>query len=156
MPPETATLLSEPCADVEDHPVVHDVNEEHEEQLTRIEKLCRRIADATGAPISLFLAIVIQIAWVFVGSVTHWDPYPFAFLLTCSNILQLILIFVLAVAQKQSSQHAELRAEADHDHISRLMHHQEVQEELLLRLARQTQTDVADIKLAIDRLMEAA
>jgi uncharacterized membrane protein len=156
MPPDTSTLLTDPDRNVEEHPKVHDVNQEQQDQLSSVEKLCKKIADTTGAPVALFLAIVIQFAWVAFGSITHWDPYPFAFLLTCSNILQLILIFVIAVAQKQSSQHAELRAEADHEHISRLMHHQEVQEELLMRLAKQTQIDVADVKTAIDELISAA
>jgi uncharacterized membrane protein len=156
MPPETATLVSDPTQDVEDHPAVHDVNQEAQEQLSAVEKVCRKIADATGAPIALFLAIVVQFAWVIIGQATHLDSYPFPFLLTCSNILQLILIFVIAVAQKQSAQHAELRAEADHDHISRLMHHQEVQEEILMRLALKTQTDVEDIKAAVDQLLRAA
>jgi uncharacterized membrane protein len=84
---------------VENHPLVDDVNAEHQDQLTETEKVCRRIADATGAPIALLLAILVQIIWIVVGWATHWDPFPFVFLLTCSNVLQLILIFVIAVAQ---------------------------------------------------------
>ncbi len=76
------------------------------------------------------------------GIITHLDPYPFAFLLTCSNVLQLILIFILAVGQKQSACHAELRAEHDHDSISRLLYHQEVQEEVLIALARKIGVEV--------------
>jgi uncharacterized membrane protein len=155
MPTSADALVNDAALDVGDHPLVHDVNEEHQEQLSAIEKFCKKIADATGAPISLTLAIILQLVWVAVGSITKWDPYPFPFLLTCSNILQLILIFVIAVAQKQSSQHAELRAEADHDHISRLMNHQEVQEDILIRLARQTQVDIEDIKAAITKLCAA-
>ncbi len=156
MPPETTSLVKDPTQDVEDHPQIRDVNEEHEKRLSPIERTCKTIADATGAPLALFLAIVFQVVWVAVGSLTGKDPYPFVFLLTVSNIVQLILIFIIAVAEKQSSQHAELRAESDHENISRLLHHQEVQEELLLRIASQTQIDVADIKKAIDKLMRAA
>ena len=148
-----AALLSPAEPSAEEHPLVRDVNAEHRERLDPIERACKRIADWTGAPLALFLAIVVQFVWIVVGITTHLDPFPFAFLLTVSNILQLILIFVIAVAQKQSSQHAELRAECDHDWISRLLHHQEVQEELLVRLAEQTQLDIADIKAAIDRLL---
>lgn len=154
--PSNSALVEHPDTDVEDSLLVRDVNEEHQEQLSAVEKICKQIADLTGAPLALALAIVVQFAWVIVGSITHWDPYPFPFLLTVSNILQLILIFIIAVAQKQSSQHAELRAEADHEHISRLMHHQEVQEDILLKLAAQTQIDVVDIKVAIARLLRAA
>lgn len=156
MPSELPTLVTDPTQDVEDHPQIRDVNEEHEENLSAIEKFCKTIADATGAPMALFLAIVFQIAWVAIGTISHWDPYPFVFLLTVSNIIQLILIFIIAVAEKQSSQHAELRAESDHENISRLLHHQEVQEEILMRIATQTQIDVSDIKVAIAKLMKAA
>ncbi|MHB8231087.1 MAG: DUF1003 domain-containing protein, partial [Vulcanimicrobiaceae bacterium] len=118
---------------VEDHPLVDDVNAIHRDRLSATERICRRIADATGAPLALVLAIVLQFVWLAVGTVTHWDPFPFVFLLTCSNVIQLILIFVIAVAQKQQTQHDEIRAESDHDAISRLLYHQQVQDELLLR-----------------------
>src|SRR4029077_11137421 len=99
--PQGASLLNDPKTDVTDHAMVRDVNEEHEASLSATEKLCKRIADATGAPIALALAIISQFVWVIVGSLTHWDPFPFVFLLTMSNILQLILIFIISVAQKQ-------------------------------------------------------
>lgn len=156
MPPETMSIVDDPTQDVEDHPQIRDVNEEHEKSLSPVEKICKTVADATGAPLALFLAILFQVAWVVVGTATHFDPFPFVFLLTISNIIQLILIFVIAVAEKQSAEHAELRAEADHENISRLLHHQEVQEELLLRIATQTQIDVSDIKRALAQLMKAA
>jgi hypothetical protein len=73
-------------------------------------------------------------------------------LLTCSNVLQLILIFILAVGQRQSSAHAELRAEHDHDSISRLLYHQELQEEVLLQIARRMECDISEIKVRIDQL----
>lgn len=139
-------------AGMEDHPLVDDVNALHQNQLTPTEKICRRIADATGAPTALILAIIVQFIWIGIGAATHWDPFPFVFLLTCSNVLQLILIFVIAVAQKQQTQHDELRAEADHDSISRLLYHQQVQNELLIRLAQQSGIDVADLKSAAAKL----
>ena len=156
MPPETVSIIADPSQDVEDHPQIRDVNEEHQQSLSPVERVCKHVADATGAPLALFLAIVFQVIWVAVGTATHWDPFPFVFLLTVSNIVQLVLIFVIAVAEKQSAEHAELRAEADHENISRLLHHQEVQEELLLRIAQQTQIDVSDIKRALVSLMQAA
>ena len=146
--------VTAPTIDITDHPAVADVNEQHQAQLSATEKVCKRIADATGAPIALLLAIIIQLAWVAVGMATHWDPYPFAFLLTCSNILQLILIFVIAVAQKQSSQHDELRAEADHDAISRLLYHQQLQEAFLERLTQKLGIEIEDLQRAITALQK--
>ena len=138
--------------DVTEHPLVHDVNREHNESLSPIERVCKRIADSTGAPIALGLAILIQFIWIPVGIFTKLDPFPFAFLLTCSNILQLILIFILAVGQRQSAAHAELRAEHDHDSISRLLYHQELQERILIQIASKIEADVEDLKSSVAQL----
>jgi len=141
--------------DISDHPLVHDVNQEHADSLSPVEKACKRIADSTGAPIALFLAILVQFIWIPIGIFTKLDPYPFAFLLTCSNILQLILIFILAVGARQSSAHAELRAEHDHSSISRLLYHQEVQENILIEIASKIECDVSDLKAMVVKLAAA-
>ncbi len=141
--------MNGPATHVEDHPMVDDVNAIHAARLSATERFCRKVANATGAPIALLLAIVVQIVWLAIGSITHWDPFPFVFLLTCSNVIQLILIFVIAVAQKQQTMHDEIRAEADHDSISRLLYHQQVQEELLLRLAARAGIEVDDVRPSI-------
>lgn len=145
-----------PLTDMENHPLVDDVNAMHQERLSGTEKICRRIADLTGAPLALLLAIIVQIAWITVGAITHWDPFPFVFLLTCSNVLQLILIFVIAVAQKQQTQHDELRAEADHNSISRLLYHDQLQNELLMRIAEHTGCDISDLKATAAKLATAS
>ncbi|MDB5043591.1 MAG: rane protein-like protein [Candidatus Eremiobacteraeota bacterium] len=141
--------------DVTDHPLVHDVNAEHTESLSPVERICKRIADSTGAPLALAMAIVFQFVWIIIGMATKWDPFPFVFLLTISNVVQLILIFILAVGQRQSSAHAELRAEHDHDSISRLLYHQELQENLLLQIATKIECDVSDLRATVAKLAAA-
>ena len=138
--------------EIDRHPLVHDVNQEHADGLSRTELACKKVAIWTGAPLALMLAVVIQGVWIVVGQLTRWDPYTFPFLLTCSNVLQLILIFVLAVGQRQSSEHAELRAEHDHDSISRLLYHQEVQEQLLIAIAQKIELNVEQIQGMVTRL----
>jgi uncharacterized membrane protein len=136
----------------DEHPLVHDVNAEHIERLSPVELICKRIADGTGAPLALALAVAGQVVWIVVGIATKIDPYPFAFLLTCSNVLQLVLIFVLAVGQRQSAGHAELRAEHDHDSISRLLYHQEVQEQILLAIATKIDANVQQTRAMVAEL----
>jgi uncharacterized membrane protein len=141
---------------MDDHPLVDDVNAMHQDRLSRTERLSRRIADLTGSPTALILAIVVQLAWISVGAVTHWDPFPFVFLLTCSNVLQLILIFVIAVAQKQQTQHDELRAESDHDGISRLLYHQQLQNGLLMHIAERCGADISELRATAAKLAAPA
>ena len=134
-----------PGGDPERHPTIDNVNALLAERLSPTEHICRRIAALTGAPAALVAAIVLQFVWIGIGLATRWDPYPFVFLLTCSNVIQLILIFVIAVAQRQLSLHDELRAEADHGAISRLLYHQQTQELLLVRLAEKLDVDTRDL-----------
>jgi uncharacterized membrane protein len=148
----TPAMPSMPVGDITDHPLVHDVNQEHLDSLSPVERFCKRIADWTGAPLALGLAILLQALWIPLGVITKFDPFPFVFLLTCSNVLQLILIFILAVGQRQSSAHAELRAEHDHDAISRLLYHQELQERILIQIASKIECDVADLKTMVAQL----
>ena len=106
----------------------------------------------TGAPAALVAAIVLQLVWIRIGLTTQRDPYPFVFLLTCSNVIQLILIFVIAVAQRQLSLHDELHAEADHGAISRLLYHQEAQDLLFVRLAEKLEVDARDLRPLLSAL----
>jgi uncharacterized membrane protein len=141
-----------PVSDVTEHPLVHDVNQEHAENLSSVERFCKRVADWTGAPLALGIAILFQAIWIPVGILTKFDPFPFTLLLTFSNVVQLILIFILAVGQRQSSAHAELRAEHDHDSISRLLYHQELQERILMQIAVKTEANVEDLKASVAQL----
>jgi uncharacterized membrane protein len=141
-----------PVSDVTEHPLVHDVNQEHAENLSSVERFCKRVADWTGAPLALGLAIAFQAIWIPVGILSKFDPFPFTLLLTFSNVVQLILIFILAVGQRQSSAHAELRAEHDHDSISRLLYHQELQERILMQIAVKTEANVEGLKASVAQL----
>jgi len=140
----------------ENHPLARNSFQDHLDALSPVERICKRISDLTGSPLALGLAIAIQALWIPIGIFTHLDPFPFAFLLTCSNIIQLVLIFVLAVGQRQAAAHAELRAEHDHDSISRLLYHQEVQEQVLIALARKLEIEVHDIETIVKQLASEA
>src|ERR1700687_1554776 len=132
--------------------VLRNPNEAHEERLSPVERFCKRVSDSTGAPIALAIVIVAQLIWIAIGQVTGRDPFPFIFLLTISNVIQLTLLFVISVAQRQSSQHAEMRAELDHEWIGYLLEHQELQEQLLLRIAAKSNADTADLQGRINAL----
>ena len=139
-----------------DRPKTLNANDLHAARLTPTERLCQRIADWTGAPAALLGAIVLQGLWIALGIWTRIDPFPFVFLLTVSNVIQLVLIFVIAVAQRQQSRHDQLRAELDHAALCRLLEHQDVQEHILISLARQQGLDITEPTRAVDRLAAEA
>ncbi|HZZ00492.1 MAG TPA: DUF1003 domain-containing protein [Candidatus Baltobacteraceae bacterium] len=136
------------------HPAVRNVNDLQSERLSVTEKLCQRIAAGTGAPITLVAVIVFQIIWIVVGQATKMDPFPFVFMLTVSNVVQLVLIVVVAVAGRQQSQHDSIRADEDHATISRLLYHQQAQEMLLLQIAEKAGIDTAEVRATITELAQ--
>jgi hypothetical protein len=95
--------------------------------MTRIEKLCAWLCDKIGTPQVLVGSIFAQIAWAVIGQLTHWDPYPFPFMLTVSNMLQLVLIFAVACGQRDSVKRTEKRSEHDHkmlEHLEKILDNQ--------------------------------
>ncbi len=128
-----------------DHAGTDNANQLQDAELSTTERLCRSIADWTGAPIALITAIVAQLVWIAIGIYTQFDPFPFVFLLTVSNVLQLILIFVIAVAQRQQSRHDQLRAVLDHQALRQLLAQQEVHGTLLSQLAARQGVDVTKL-----------
>lgn len=136
------------------HPAVQNVNDLQAERTSATEKFCQRIAAGTGAPITLVGVIVFQIVWIVVGQLTKMDPFPFVFMLTVSNVIQLVLIVVVAVAGKQQSLHDAIRADEDHASISRLMYHQQAQEMLLLEIADKLGIDCADLRATVTALAQ--
>ena len=65
-----------------------------------VEKICQRIAYLIGTSTALVLSVTLQVVWVLYGSISHKDPFPFVFMLTVSNMIQLTLIFILANGQR--------------------------------------------------------
>jgi|SRR5579862_2514078 len=141
-------------AALESHPALNDVNAMHAERLSVTEQMCQRIAAGTGAPITLVAVIIFQIIWIIVGQLTKMDPFPFVFMLTVSNVVQLVLIVVVAVAGKQQAQHDAIRADEDHAALSRLLYHHQTQEMLLVQIAEKLGVDTAELKSVISELAQ--
>jgi uncharacterized membrane protein len=138
--------------DFDTHPLVKNVNDIRDDEKSYLEKVCSWVCDEVGSPVALILIIVIQFIWIIIGQYSKLDPYPYSFLLTISNVLQLILIFILAVGQRESQKHAEMRAQNDHDNIVHVMHHQDLQEIMLFRLMEANKLDTSDVKQDLESL----
>jgi low affinity Fe/Cu permease len=145
-------LLPKKGSNNRSHPAAANVNDLHEQSLTVTERFCQKIGESTGAPITLVAVIVFQLIWIILGQITKMDPFPYIFMLTVSNVVQLILIVVLAVAGKQQASHAEIRAEEDHASLSRMLYHQQTQEAMLLDLAAKAGIDVTEYTRAVNEL----
>lgn len=80
------------------------------------ERLGYYITLRVGTMAFFYLLVLWQIGWMIWQTIMGkhaFDPYPYPFLLFCSNIIQLIFLPILAVGNNVLSKHSELRAEND-------------------------------------------
>lgn len=74
-----------------------------------ISNVCRAISKAIATDEAVAGAMLFQFLWITIlGFLLKVDPYPFVFLLTVSNVIQLILIFVIARAQRDDELHGKI------------------------------------------------
>jgi len=97
---------------------LRDVNAEHAESLTRVERLAIFISDHVGTPTFFFAIVLWTIFWL------SWNllaPHPlqfdrptaFVLWLFMSNLIQIFLMPLIMVAQNLQDRHTQLRAEND-------------------------------------------
>ena len=128
------------------HKSPRNINIEHKEHLTRLEKIAVWITDNVGS-MGFFLIIllwtVLWLGWnTLAPAEARFDPYPaFVLWLFISNMIQIFLMPLIMIGQNLQSRHAELRAEADFEintkaeiEIETIMMHLENQNELILQI----------------------
>jgi len=101
------------------HAPVRNVNAEHEEHITSLEKLALFISDHVGTPgffLLILLWTIFWLGWNFLAppNLKFDRPMSFVFWLFISNCIQIFLMPLIMVAQNLQGRHAELRAENDY------------------------------------------
>jgi len=127
---------------------IRNVNIEHKQHLTRLERAAIQITDRVGT-MGFFLLIftwtIAWLSWNALAPVTlRFDPFPaFVLWLFLSNMIQIFLMPLLMVGQNLQARHAEARAEADFEintkaeqEVEVILLHLEQQNELMLEILR--------------------
>ncbi|MCE9642958.1 MAG: DUF1003 domain-containing protein [Candidatus Andersenbacteria bacterium] len=127
---------------------VRNVNVEHHENLSPLERLALHTTDKVGSMGFFFLVALWTICWILWNTYApkefRFDPFPgFILWLFISNVLQLILLPLIMVGQNLQSRHAEARAEADFElnvqaerEIKELLSNMKKQNNLILEILR--------------------
>src|ERR1700694_4524375 len=89
-------------------------------------RLGAEITRRVGTMWAVYIAIVIQVSWMTLATIGIWefrrDPYPFAFLLFLSNIVQLLLMFVIMVGQQVLGAASDKRAVVTYQDAEAILH----------------------------------
>lgn len=138
---------------------VRNVNAEHEQSLSPLERLAIFVTDRVGTMGFFFIILgwtVIWLGWnVLAPPSLRFDPYPaFVLWLFISNLIQIHLMPLIMVGQNLQGRHSELRAESDYEvnmkaeaEVEAILMHLEHQNEMILeilhRIERLEQREVA-------------
>jgi uncharacterized membrane protein len=125
---------------------IQNVNTQHRERLTPINKLALWITNHVGSMGFfgiIFCWTVIWLSWNTLAPITwRFDPFPaFVLWLFISNMIQIFLMPLIMVGQNLQSRHSEIRAEQDfyinkkaETEIETILMHLENQNELILQI----------------------
>ena len=99
-------------------------------------RLGAAITRSIGTMWAVYVAVFIQVTWMALATIGIWefkkDPYPFAFLLFLSNIVQLLLMFVIMVGQQVLGAASDKRAVVTYQDAEAILHEcLQMQEHLL-------------------------
>jgi len=132
---------------------VRDVNAQHEQELTRLERMATFMSDHVGTPGFFFIIITWTLLWLgwnlLAPARMKFDPpMGFVFWLFVSNMIQIFLMPLIMVAQNLQTRHAELRAQSDYEvnlkaerEIAAVLRHLEYQNEMLRALVQKLVAD---------------
>ncbi len=128
------------------HKPIRNVNVEHRESLSGLERFAVWITDKVGS-MGFFIIIVVWtvswLGWNTLGpSDLRFDPFPaFVLWLFLSNMLQIFLMPLIMIGQNLQGRHSERRAESDFEvnikaerEIEMILLHLEQQNDLILKI----------------------
>jgi len=128
---------------------IRNINLEHYESLTGLEKFAVVVTKRVGTMGFFFVIFGWTILWVswniFAPAEFRFDPYPaFVLWLIISNAIQISLMPLIMIGQNLQGKHDEARAEADYDvnakaerEIEAILMHLENQDEMLLQILKE-------------------
>jgi uncharacterized membrane protein len=99
---------------------VRNVNSEHDENLTGLERLAMWVTEHVGTMGFFIVVFSWTILWLGWNSIAPrellFDPFPaFVFWLFISNMIQLFLMPLIMVGQNLQGRHSEARSQADYE-----------------------------------------
>lgn len=160
MPPSLAEVLKR-------RKPVRNVNEQHDQSLSRLERVAVAITDKVGSMGFFLIIFTWTLLWCGYNILAtevpslHWpsfDPFPaFVAYLLISNVIQIWLMPLLMVGQNLQSRHADLRAESDFEvnvkaekEVEAILLHLEHQNELLYALMQKVGLNVEEVLKGTD------
>jgi len=127
-----------------EHPPVRDLNREADRHTSAAQRVAEDLGRVIGSWTFVVLQVVLIAGWLaanVLAFVAHWDPYPFQALNFVMSLEAAIWVSVVLMALNRLADRERLRAQHEYEidvkveeEMRMLMHHLEVQDEVLLQI----------------------
>src|SRR5205823_10438025 len=147
-----------------DHPPVRDLNREVDRKLTLPERIGSDFARLVGSWVFVIAQVGLMVVWVVlnaIGSLAHWDGYPFHLLNFVVSLEAVLFVSLVLMALNRMYDRERLRAQHDYElHVKAeeerkaLMNHLMHQDEILLQIVNRLDRGDLEMKRVARRLEE--
>ena len=148
-----------------DHPPVRDLNREVDRKLTLPERIGSDFARLVGSWVFVIAQVGLMVVWVVlnaIGSLAHWDGYPFHLLNFVVSLEAVLFVSLVLMALNRMYDRERLRAQHDYEldvkaeeELKALMNHLMHQDEILLQIVNRLDRGDREMKRLARRLEQA-
>ena len=148
-----------------DHPPVRDLNREIDRKLNLADRIAGDFARLVGSWIFVLAQVGLMFLWVLlnaIGSLRHWDPYPFMFLNLIFSIEAATWVSIVLMTLNRQADRDRLRAQNEYElnikaeeELKALMNHLMHQDEILLQIVNRLDRSDREIKRLARRVDQA-
>jgi uncharacterized membrane protein len=145
-----------------DHPPVRDLNREVDRKQTLAERMGADFARLIGSWIFVLAQIGLMVVWVAlnaIGSLAHWDGYPFQLLNFVLSLEAVVWASLVLMALNRMYERDRLRAQHDYEldvkaeeELKALMNHLMHQDEILLNIVNRLDRSDREMKRLVRTL----
>jgi uncharacterized membrane protein len=127
-----------------EHPPVRDLNREADRRTTGAQRVGEDFSRVVGSWTFVVLQLALLIGWLALNVVAfaqHWDPYPFQVLNLVMSLEAALWVSVVLMSLNRLAERERLRAQHEYElavkaeeEMRMVMHHLEVQDDVLLQI----------------------
>ena len=145
-----------------EHPPIRDVNQEVARRTRRGEQIAEDFGRVIGSWTFIVFQVVLLVLWLIlniVGFLRHWDGYPFLLLNLVLTLQAAFVAPIVLMALNRASDRDRLAAQQDYqegvkaeEELKSVMHHLEVQDEVLLQVIHRLERTDRELRRISRRL----
>ena len=145
-----------------DHPPVRDLNREVDRKQTLPERIGSDFARLVGSWVFVIAQLGLMVVWAVlnaIGSLAHWDGYPFHLLNLVLSLEAVLFVALVLMALNRMYDRERMRAQHEYEldvkaeeELKALMNHLMAQDEILLQIVNRLDRGDRELKRLVRTL----